>query len=90
MFTHDGYWFVSQTVTDKTRMTAADFEAYNANYVGGDINGGLQNLRQLIARPVPRRVPYSTPDPRVFICSSATIANPRELASTAGTVYRQR
>lgn len=26
MFTHDGHWFVSQTVTDKSRMTAGDFD----------------------------------------------------------------
>lgn len=26
MFTHDGYWFASQTVTDKSRMTAGDFD----------------------------------------------------------------
>ena len=32
-------------------------EAYNANYVGGDINGGVQDLRQLFTRPVARRGP---------------------------------
>ncbi|MEU0555012.1 hypothetical protein [Dactylosporangium sp. NPDC006015] len=26
MFTHDGHWLVSQTVTDKSRMTAADYD----------------------------------------------------------------
>ena len=26
MFTHDGHWFVSQTVTDKSRMAAGDFD----------------------------------------------------------------
>ena len=26
MFTHDGYWFASQTLTDKSRMTAGDFD----------------------------------------------------------------
>ena len=30
----------------------ATMEAYNANYVGGDINGGLMDLRQLFTRPV--------------------------------------
>ena len=47
-------------------------ERYNPNYVGGDINGGRQDLRQLWTRPVARPDPYSTPDPRVFIASSAT------------------
>jgi phytoene dehydrogenase-like protein len=47
-------------------------EAYNANDVGGDINGGLQDLRQLFTRPAIRLDPYSTPDPQLFICSSST------------------
>jgi phytoene dehydrogenase-like protein len=59
-------------VLARSTMTAADMEAYNPNYVGGDINGGLQDLRQLFTRPVARRVPYSTPDPRLFLCSSST------------------
>ena len=42
-------------------MARADFEPYNANYIGGDINGGAQDLRQLFTRPVARLVPYSTP-----------------------------
>ena len=47
-------------------------QAYNANYVGGDINGGLQNLRQLFTRPALRINPYTTPDSRLFIGSSST------------------
>ena len=50
----------------------ANFERYNANYVGGDINGGQQDIRQLFTRPLPRINPYATPDPRIFICSSST------------------
>jgi phytoene dehydrogenase-like protein len=53
-------------------MSAVEMEAYNANVVGGDINGGLQDLRQLWTRPAIRLDPYSTPDPRLFICSSST------------------
>jgi phytoene dehydrogenase-like protein len=53
-------------------MNTADLEAYNPNLVGGDINGGAATLSQLFTRPVARRVPYSTPDPRVFICSAST------------------
>ena len=37
-------------------------EAYDANYVGGDINGGIAGRRQLLFRPVVRWNPYSTPD----------------------------
>ena len=50
----------------------ADLASYNPNYVGGDINGGAANLRQLLARPALRPVPYTTPDPRLFLCSSST------------------
>ncbi len=49
-----------------------DLEAGNANCVGGDINGGSADLRQLLARPVARAIPYATPNPRVFICSAST------------------
>ena len=42
-------------------MGPAEVERRNPNYVGGDINGGVQDLRQLFTRPVARPVPYSTP-----------------------------
>jgi phytoene dehydrogenase-like protein len=61
-----------ELVLARSVMSASELERYNPNYVGGDINGGLQDLRQLLARPAPRLVPYTTPDPGVFICSSAT------------------
>jgi phytoene dehydrogenase-like protein len=50
----------------------AEIESHNANYVGGDINGGRQDLAQLFTRPLVRLNPYTTPDPRLFLCSSAT------------------
>jgi len=50
----------------------AAMEAYNANYIGGDINGGVQDLRQLFTRPIARLDPYSTPNKSLFICSSST------------------
>jgi phytoene dehydrogenase-like protein len=53
-------------------MSTDDFQRYNPNYIGGDINGGVQNWRQLFTRPVPRLDPYSTPLPNLFICSSST------------------
>lgn len=59
-------------VLARSVMSPADVEAHNANYVGGDINGGLQDYRQLFTRPVARLDPYSTPNPRIFICSSST------------------
>ena len=52
--------------------TAADMEAWDANYVGGDINGGLADWRQLVFRPVRRWNPYTTPVPGLFLGSSST------------------
>jgi phytoene dehydrogenase-like protein len=60
------------TILGRHAMRPADLERYNANYVGGDINGGRQDLGQLFARPVARLVPYATPAHGVFMCSSAT------------------
>jgi phytoene dehydrogenase-like protein len=51
---------------------ATEIERYNPNYVGGDINGGVQDLRQLFTRPTLRLNPYSTPLKGVYLCSSAT------------------
>jgi phytoene dehydrogenase-like protein len=53
-------------------VTAAGMEAYNPNYVGGDINAGVQDLRQIFTRPVPRLDPYTTPVPGLYLCSSST------------------
>ena len=60
------------TILARHTMTTQDFQRYNPNYIGGDINGGVQNWRQLFTRPVPRLNPYTTPLPGVFLCSSAT------------------
>jgi phytoene dehydrogenase-like protein len=59
-------------VLARATLGPADLERYDENYVGGDINGGLQDLRQLFGRPVPRLVPYSTPVPGLYLCSSST------------------
>jgi phytoene dehydrogenase-like protein len=53
-------------------MSPADVEAHNANMIGGDIGGGANNLRQFIFRPTRRWDPYTTPNPRLFLCSSST------------------
>jgi phytoene dehydrogenase-like protein len=50
----------------------ADFEAMNPNYAGGDINGGAQDLPQVLARPLAVPVPYRTPVDGLYLCSSAT------------------
>jgi phytoene dehydrogenase-like protein len=53
-------------------FSAARMEGYNANYIGGDINGGVQDLPGHFARPVLRLVPYTTPHERIYLCSSST------------------
>jgi phytoene dehydrogenase-like protein len=53
-------------------MDCTDLERTNANLVGGDITGGVMDLRQLLARPALRITPYSTPAKGLYICSSST------------------
>ncbi len=56
----------------RNTKSTLEFERYNPNYIGGDINGGVQDLRQLFTRPTARLVPYSTPVKGLYICSSST------------------
>jgi phytoene dehydrogenase-like protein len=53
-------------------MGPAWLERHNPNYKGGTITGGVADAFQLWSRPVARLDPYSTPNPRLFICSAAT------------------
>ena len=55
-----------------SKIDADDLAGYNPNNVGGDMTGGRMGLRQLFTRPAIRVDPYSTPDPRLFLCSSST------------------
>jgi phytoene dehydrogenase-like protein len=59
-------------IAARSAMDNAEVERRNPNYVGGDINGGLQDVRQLFTRPVARRVAYSTPLAGVYLCSAST------------------
>jgi phytoene dehydrogenase-like protein len=59
-------------VLARSILTPSDLQRRNANLIGGDITGGVQDLRQLFTRPVARWVPYTTPNRRVFLCSSST------------------
>jgi phytoene dehydrogenase-like protein len=62
----------ARLIAARSKMDSAEVERRNPNYVGGDINGGVQDLRQLFTRPVARLNPYTTPLPGVFLCSSST------------------
>jgi len=53
-------------------MGAAAMEAYDANYVGGDINGGVSDFRQFFARPRLSLHPWATPARGTYLCSSST------------------
>jgi phytoene dehydrogenase-like protein len=59
-------------VIGRSVMPPAELERRNENLVGGDINGGAANLRQLLFRPALKLVPYKTPLRGVYLCSSST------------------
>jgi phytoene dehydrogenase-like protein len=63
--------FRNRILARRTHATA-DMEAYNPNYIGGDIDAGVQGLRQLFTRPVARLNPYTTPVRGLCLCSSST------------------
>jgi phytoene dehydrogenase-like protein len=50
----------------------AQLEEDNPNYVGGDINAGIEDIRQLVFRPGPLLDPYWTGAPGLYLCSSST------------------
>jgi len=54
-------------------MSPADMGAYNPNYIGGDILGGVQGFRELFVRPLGRWRPYATPVKGIYICSSTML-----------------
>ena len=57
-------------------MGATEFEAHDANYVGGDISTGQVDLGQLVTRPVASRAPWRTPVDGLYLCSAATPPGP--------------
>ena len=59
-----------ELVLERSVRSPADLQAENRNYLGGDINGGLMDLGQLVFRPTPTA--YRTPLRGVYLCSSAT------------------
>ena len=61
-----------ERILARSVLTPADLERRNANLVGGDISGGVMDLRQVFARPILRPTPYRTPLRGVYICSSST------------------
>ncbi len=61
-----------ERILAKHARSAAEMEAHNANYVGGDVVTGANDARQLIFRPRAAADPYLTGVPGVYLCSAAT------------------
>lgn len=60
------------SILAKNTLSTMQLEQYNPNYIGGDINGGVQDIYQFFTRPTARITPYSTPLKNIYICSSST------------------
>jgi phytoene dehydrogenase-like protein len=61
-----------ERILARSTISPAQFEQRNANLIGGDINGGMMDLLQVVRRPVLRPVPYRTPLRGVYLCSAST------------------
>ena len=59
-------------IIERHAMAPGDFQTHNPNYIGGDITGGVMDLRQFVGRPTLRWNPYMTPNPKLFLCSAST------------------
>ena len=53
-------------------INTEELEEQNANYHGGDIGGGANNLSQLFTRPALRSAPYRSSAKGIYLCSSST------------------
>jgi phytoene dehydrogenase-like protein len=60
-----------QTILARHAMNCADFQRYNPNLIGGDINGGSQDITQLFTRPVMAANPYRMAK-GLYLCSAST------------------
>jgi len=55
----------------RSTHSPAQMEAHDANYIGGDINAGISDIRQTLFRPTPSLDPYHA-GPGLYLCSSST------------------
>ncbi|MEX2512642.1 MAG: NAD(P)/FAD-dependent oxidoreductase [Cyclobacteriaceae bacterium] len=56
----------------QSTMNCKEIQDYNPNYIGGDINGGVQDITQIFTRPTVSLSPYRTSAKGIYICSSST------------------
>jgi phytoene dehydrogenase-like protein len=61
-----------ERILSKHVFNSNEFEKYNPNYIGGDINGGAIDIRQLFTRPALRWSPYRASTKGIYICSAST------------------
>ncbi len=59
------------TILTRHTYNTEEIQHYNANYVGGDISGGVMNMAQLFSRPALRGNPYRTSAKGIYICSAS-------------------
>lgn len=59
-------------ILGRRTINTAQYEEHNPNFVGGDIAGGANTMSQFLTRPFAKLDPYSTPNDRIFLCSSST------------------
>ncbi len=59
-------------ILDRHVLSPAGLECRDANLIGGDINGGVQDLWQQYTRPAIKPIPYTTPIKNLYLCSSST------------------
>ncbi|MFP6582545.1 MAG: NAD(P)/FAD-dependent oxidoreductase [Candidatus Hydrogenedentota bacterium] len=62
----------SDIILERHKTFTTDLHRYNPNYLGGVIAGGAASATQVFTRPVARLNPYTTPNPRIYICSAST------------------
>jgi phytoene dehydrogenase-like protein len=58
-------------VLARATHSPAELETHDPNYIGGDINAGISDIRQTVFRPIPSLDPYHA-GPGLYLCSSST------------------
>ena len=59
-------------ILERATMTTEQLHDFNPNIIGGDINGGRQDITQLFTRPIIKISPYKTSNAEIYLCSSST------------------